>query len=307
MKGMNGRKEGRLKRRVTNTLSSPDCHNVVGSPRSGKTAKWPKHIPGRMIPVNKKVMNCRELGSTGKILSCRSEWPSRAGCGETRSFSSIVVVILSLSIIMLSCAVAAQAQDLGPVPTFARSTGARIESLVGCAISTTEWLGPLAPIALSPFFGLACLSGIACYGPDWLQQRSQLFSSSSPLNQPLLFWTMVLLTVFTSLPRFSKVSKPIALIAERMETYSVVIILVMMRLFADPSTPSGQLNELPQTAMLMSGIATLPWDIVMALAAIVNIVVINGVKLFCEWVVWLSPVPMIDGCVEVANKSLCWR
>ena len=55
-------------------------------------------------------------------------------------------------------------------------------------VSTQEWLGPLSAIALSPFFGLACLSGVATYGPDWLQSRSSLLGESSPLNNPLLFW-----------------------------------------------------------------------------------------------------------------------
>ncbi len=41
-------------------------------------------------------------------------------------------------------------------------------------ISTSEWLGPLAPVALSPFFGIAVLSGLATYGPEFLQRRSGL-------------------------------------------------------------------------------------------------------------------------------------
>jgi hypothetical protein len=170
-------------------------------------------------------------------------------------------------------------------------------------IGASEWLGPLAPVALSPFFGLATLSGIATYGPDWLQQRSALFGEASALNSPALFWTLTALAIVTSLPRLSKVSKPLALAAEHLETYSAVIILFVVRMLGSSSV--GLTNGPPEQAMLSAGIATLPLDLVMSIVAGLNVVVINAVKLFCEFLIWLVPVPFVDAAIEVGNKTLC--
>lgn len=176
-------------------------------------------------------------------------------------------------------------------------------------LATSEWLGPLAPIALSPFFGLTALSGIATYGPEWLQQRSGLFDQSSPLNSPLLFWTILALSILTSLPRLSKVSKPLALAAENLEAYSAIIILIAVRMLAgaeptaetSPQVGADTLSNVAVTA----GIGGMSIDVLMSAVATLNVLVINGVKLFAEFVIWLVPFPSIDALVEIFNKSLC--
>jgi|694.fasta_scaffold00384_31 hypothetical protein len=71
-------------------------------------------------------------------------------------------------------------------------------------LGLSDWLGPLAPIALSPFFGLALLSGTATYGPEWIQERSVMLQADGALDSPSLFWTMAALALFTSLPRLTK-------------------------------------------------------------------------------------------------------
>ncbi|MFK7735802.1 MAG: hypothetical protein AB8B50_07235 [Pirellulaceae bacterium] len=173
--------------------------------------------------------------------------------------------------------------------------------------ATSDWLGPLAPIALSPFFGLAALSGTATYGPEWLQERSSLFGDGSPLNNPVLFWTMATLAILTSLPRFTKVSKPIALLAENLESYSAVIILVAVRFMgtASGTEVASDPMVLGQPVMLTAGITSLPLDIALAIFAALNVLVINLVKLFFEFMVWLIPIPAIDAIVEATNKSVC--
>lgn len=176
-------------------------------------------------------------------------------------------------------------------------------------LATSEWLGPLAPIALSPFFGLTALSGIATYGPEWLQQRSGLFDPSSPLNSPLLFWTMLALSILTSLPRLSKVSKPLALAAENLEAYSAIIILIAVRMLAgaEPTaetSPQVGADALSNVAV-SAGIGGISIDVLMSAVAAFNVLVINGVKLFAEFVIWLVPFPTIDALVEIFNKALC--
>ncbi len=173
---------------------------------------------------------------------------------------------------------------------------------VAAQIGASEWLGPLAPVALSPFFGLATLSGIATYGPDWLQQRSALLGDTSPLNSPTLFWTLATLAILTGPPRLSKVSKPIALATEKLEAYSAVIILIAVRTLGSSSTSD------PATAehmFLSAGWASLPLDLVMSIVAGLNIIVINAVKLFFEFLAWLTPIPFIDAVLEATNKTIC--
>ncbi|MEZ6135565.1 MAG: hypothetical protein R3C53_11710 [Pirellulaceae bacterium] len=177
-------------------------------------------------------------------------------------------------------------------------------------ISTSEWLGPLAPIALSPFFGLCALSGIATYGPQWLQDRSALFGDASMLNNPPLFWTMLVLAVITSLPRLTKVSKPVALAAENLETYSAVIILVVVRMLTPPEiTTGGQagvaLGAASQPVMLSAGFSSFSVNAVVSVFSALNVVVINAIKLFFEFMIWLMPFPAVDAALEVLNKSLC--
>ncbi len=149
-------------------------------------------------------------------------------------------------------------------------------------IGASEWLGPLAPVALSPFFGIAVLSGLATYGPEFLQQRSGLITSGSPLNNHYLFWTMATLALLTSLPRLSKVSKPFALAIENVESYASVIILIAVKFLS-----SHQPGTAPQPELSLAGFGAVPLDTLMSIAAALNVIVINTVKLFFELMVWL--------------------
>ena len=167
-------------------------------------------------------------------------------------------------------------------------------------ISTVEWLAPLAPLALSPFFGITLLSGLACYGPEWLPDNA-LLNEASPLAHPVLFWTFLTLTILTSLPRFSKVSKPVAQVADFLETWAAIIILVAMKLlsaFAGSGTAETAL-------VVQAGVFAIGYDLLVAIAMAINIIVINSVKFFFELLVWVTPVPALDACFEVMNKTLC--
>ncbi|GAB5406980.1 MAG: hypothetical protein Aurels2KO_52110 [Aureliella sp.] len=176
------------------------------------------------------------------------------------------------------------------------STGnVAIEQLTN-QIAASDWLGPLAPVALSPFFGLAMLTGAATYGPDWLTERSGLLNAGGGFDSPTLFWIMAGLAVLSSLPRLSKVSKPIALACENLETYSSVIILLCIRMFVTEQATAED------GAALQAG---LPADILVSIAVALNIIVINGVKLFFEFMIWLVPFPSIDAILEAGNKVLC--
>ena len=169
------------------------------------------------------------------------------------------------------------------------------------SLQLADWLGPLAPLALSPFFGMACLSGLALYGPEWVTDNA-LLGASGPLQNETLFFVFVGLTLLTSLPRLTKVSKPFAQAVDQIETYSVIVILLMIKFLADTS---GAAEEGTQIAMVQLGVFSVTIDTLLAIAMVVNIVVVNSVKFFFEFLVWLTPIPALDAIFEICNKTLC--
>ena len=182
------------------------------------------------------------------------------------------------------------------------SDAAKIDNIT--SVNWAEWLGPLAPIAISPFFGITILAGISQFGGSWVENT---FISENPvLSNPAVFWVFLCLTIMTSLPRFTKVSKPAAQAIDQLEAYAGIITIVLIRLVTSMSD-SGAGGLGTNTAMMVveMGIFTLGADVLLSLAAIVNIFVINTVKFFFEVMVWLIPFPMVDAALEVINKSLC--
>ncbi len=167
------------------------------------------------------------------------------------------------------------------------------------SLGLAEWLGPLAPVALSPFFGVTCLSGLSLWGPDWVTDNAMI-GTSSVLRSQMLFFIFLLLTILTSVPRFTKVSKPLAQAVDRLETYSVIVILLAVK-FAAASQGSGG----DSVAMIHLGVVSFTLDTLLAIAMIINVLVINSVKFFFEFMVWLTPVPLLDAVFEVCNKSVC--
>ncbi|MFN9987872.1 MAG: hypothetical protein ACK52S_20160 [Pirellula sp.] len=178
-------------------------------------------------------------------------------------------------------------------------------------VAAQDWLGPVSAIALSPFFGLACLSGIATYGPSFLREHSTLLGITGPMNNPALFWSMTALAIITTLPRWTKFTKPISLAIEKLEAYSAIIILVVMRLTVDFSANPAEIallspsSEIQTPLLLQAGFTTLPLDIVLALAIALNMIVVNTIKLFIDVLIWITPFPAIDIVLDLIGKSLC--
>ena len=167
------------------------------------------------------------------------------------------------------------------------------------ATGITEWLGPLAPLALSPFFGVTCLSGISLWGPSWAADNSML-GTTGALRSELIFAIFLMLTILTSVPRFTKVSKPIAQAVDRLEAYAVIVILLVIKIAASIESSGDE-----SIAMIQLGMLSFTLDSLLAVAMIINVLIINSVKFFFEFLVWLTPVPFLDGVFEICNKSLC--
>ena len=179
----------------------------------------------------------------------------------------------------------------------------KADALVG-SVKTSEWLGPLAPIAISPFFGITCLCLLSQFGGDYLPMNS--FISSNPvLNSPTVLWVFVGLTLLTSLPRLTKVSKPAAQAIDQVEAWAGIITLLVIR-FAASQTPAGEgIAVLVEDPIVRMGFIDVSADVLLSLAAVINIVVINTVKFFYEMMVWLIPFPFVDAMLEAGNKLTC--
>lgn len=172
------------------------------------------------------------------------------------------------------------------------------------SVGVVDWLGPLAPVALSPFFGVTCLSGLALWGPGWTTNNAVL-GAAGPLRNEWLFFVFLGLTLLTSLPRFTKVSKPFAQAVDRLETYAVIVILLVIKLVISQQSPADLSPGAEQVAVVHLGIVSFTLDTLLAIAMVINVLVINSVKFFLEFLVWLTPVPFLDAVFEVCNKTLC--
>lgn len=182
----------------------------------------------------------------------------------------------------------------------------RVDALTG-SISASEWLGPLAPIAISPFFGVTILAGLAQFGPEWVP-GNEFISNNAVLKNPAVFWVFLGLTLITSLPRFTKVSKPAAQAIDQLEAYAGIVTIILLRVLmtsaGDSITPEAT-EAIGGPVVLQAGIFSFTADTLMCIAAAINILVINTVKFFFEVSVWLIPFPFVDAMLEIANKSLC--
>ena len=180
-----------------------------------------------------------------------------------------------------------------------RSDMSKANGLAG-SVRASEWLGPLAPIAISPFFGVTLLAGLAQFGADWMPVN-QFLSNNAILKNPAVFWVFLILTLLTSIPRFTKVSKPAAQAIDQLEAYAGIITIILLRVMMMPE--EAPMAEGP--IAMQAGFFSMTADTLMCVAAIINIVVINTVKFFFEVSVWLIPFPFVDAMLEVANKSAC--
>ena len=91
---------------------------------------------------------------------------------------------------------------------------------------------------------------------------------------------------------------------DQLETYAAIITILIIRWYA------GSIESPPEMAMaevqvMHMGFFSFTSDALLSIAAIINILVINSVKFFCEVMVWLTPFPFVDALLEAGNKALC--
>ncbi|MEP3480801.1 MAG: hypothetical protein ABJZ55_16250 [Fuerstiella sp.] len=172
---------------------------------------------------------------------------------------------------------------------------------VADSLGVAEWLGPLAPLALSPFFGIACLSGLSLFGGQWFSSSNPFLGASSPLHSEVVFVAFLILTLVTSLPRLTKLSKPFVQMTDQLEAWAGIITMLVLKFLV-----TGVVTDsTPENQVVMLGMVSATADLCLMIAAALNVLVINSVKFFCEMCIWLIPVPLIDAAFEVLNKSVC--
>jgi len=164
-------------------------------------------------------------------------------------------------------------------------------------IPVTEVLGPLAPIALSPFFALTCLSGSSLLVDAGMLPDNALLQGNGVLSNGFVFTGLLGLTVLTSLPKLTKVTKPLAQAMDQVEGYSGIVVALLVQ--AAASFGSGGAEEV----VYQAGIFEFSLSTLLMVVSVVNIFVINTVKFFFEVMVFVSPFPAVDAAFEAANKA----
>ena len=183
-------------------------------------------------------------------------------------------------------------------------TADAVQDVSAQTMKMSEWLGPLAPVALSPFFALTLLSGAALYGGEWLGTNHPLIQAAGPLQNPALFWTFLTLTVVTSIPKFSKVSKPFAQAVDKVEAFAGIIVIVALR-YLSGGEADPQVAEVADVVIYQAGIFSFTAESLLTIAMVINVLMINSIKFFFELLIWITPVPLLDAMFEVGNKAAC--
>lgn len=224
----------------------------------------------------------------------------------TQSYRQLVT-LMTCGIILLGTTLSSTAQerpskDVPSQPTSREFSAADIVAAqnFGESFGVADWMGPLAPVALSPYFGITCLSGMALYGQGWITADNALLAEGSPLNNSSVFWVFLILTLITSIPRLTKVSKPFAQAIDQFETWAGIITMLTLRFMIHAEAP-----DVADTAVIQMGFVSFSLDALLMIAATINILVINTVRFFFEMLIWITPIPTVDAIFEVANKTVC--
>jgi hypothetical protein len=185
------------------------------------------------------------------------------------------------------------------------------------AVNLLSDFGPLSPLAMSPFFGITVLSGLSQlentqWGGAFLADYTMV-ARNPVLKHPATFWVFLVLTVLTSLPRMTKVSKPVAQALDWVESYSVLLItLIMFGIGLSMAEASGGAGDSVAVSVdrsvmtpMQAGVFSLTLGGLLMVAAIVNFVVVKSVRFMFEMLIWISPIPFVDAIFDVLNKVVC--
>ena len=210
-----------------------------------------------------------------------------------------IVILLLLFVAGLVLANVCYAKDNDAIKQSLEKDRLKADKLVK-TLPVTEVLGPLAPVAISPFFGLTCLSGASILSDKGVLPENSFLTGSEVLNNGFVFTAFLLLTIVTAAPKLFTASKLFAQAGDKLDTYAGVISYAVIIMLAGQSMTAE-----PDKVVYSAGIFTFSEQTLLVLAAAVNVIVINTVKAFFELLTLISPIPMLDAAIEVANKAVC--
>ena len=221
----------------------------------------------------------------------------------------LVATLLVVSLVAVRPVGTAAPRPAGPPSLAAASLDAekkQADALVS-KFDLVNKMGPLAPVALSPFFALTFLSGaslLADTGVPFLQgiKGNPILGTGSALNNGFVFAGLLALTLLTAIPKLTKVTKPLAQAVDQIEGHAGIISIVLVQYLS--TIHLGDAPPPAATMVFQAGIFSFTGDLLIAIASAINIFVINTVKFFFEVLVWLSPIPVVDAVFEAANKAI---
>lgn len=212
-----------------------------------------------------------------------------------------VIIILLISLIAFQSITLAMSANKGDSYDKSSFSADQIKaSEFGKKISAVEILGPLGSISLSPFFGITCLSGSSMLADKGvLKTNNSFLKGNEALSNPMVFTAFLALTVLTSLPKLTTVTKAVAELTDQVETYSGIISYLVIYAIAN-----SQFAEQPEQLVFQAGIFSFSAQSLLMVACTINIIVINTVKYFFELLALISPIPMLDAIFEASNKAV---
>jgi len=175
-------------------------------------------------------------------------------------------------------------------------------------LGVTEVLGPLAPVAMSPFFALTFMSGASLLAehtdivPEALEKNA-LLGKGSPLSNGWVFTGLLALTVVTALPKLTKVTKPVAQAVDQLEAHSGIVAILAVQALSRVNLDEPAQQALAEP-VFQAGFITFTTSTLLMVFSAINVFVINTVKFFFEVMIFLSPFPTVDAIFEAANKAV---
>jgi len=166
-------------------------------------------------------------------------------------------------------------------------------------IDILEVFGPVLPIALSPFFGVAITSLASILAAEGV------FKNEFLATHPILsnWWIMgifLILTILTALPKYTKITGQLGLFIAKIEDYAGLIILVIIQIA--PSFVNSEPAD-NVTIVYNSGFIEVSYGTLIAAVSVANMYVIKVVRYFFDFLIFLSPIPAIDSAFDTVKKS----
>lgn len=218
----------------------------------------------------------------------------------------MAALIVVVAVLLFAPPLPVEVVSAGLLDDKALESEARRGEQLAQKLGVTEVLGPLAPVAMSPFFALTFMSGASLLAdtglvPDAIAKNA-LLGAGSPLNNGVVFTGLLGLTVLTALPKLTKITKPVAQVIDQVEAHSGIIAILAVQALSRMNLGDAP-QETASSAIVQAGFISFTTGTALMVFSAINIFVINTVKFFFEMMIFLSPFPTVDAIFEAANKA----